>query len=214
MSISTPRFSRRPVNSASPRRSSLRQRATLGHDGLAVGNSRDVVLGRRDIAPARAAPRGMRAGAEARATRRRSSTSGCGATRGQAGTRSRFRTARSRPRRASPSPTRTSRRRRRRAAASSRADRSPASAEDADTPRGCRAKGDPASTRNRRRRPTSSHCATSCPGSHIMRSMLTLSNPAARASRDRVARRARPSAAARGASVLHRETTGRRSSDD
>ena len=63
---------------------------------------------------------------------------------------------------------------------SSRDDRFPVSTEGADTPPACTARGG-RGRRGQRSSMDASHCGTSWPGSHIIRSMLTLSNPAARA---------------------------------
>ena len=88
-----PACSRRPVITASCHRSSaVRSRRSVS-SGAPAATRDDVLVGGRHVLPALPPPASSGRPGRTRATRRRSSTSGCGATRGRAAPRSRSRTA-------------------------------------------------------------------------------------------------------------------------
>ena len=175
--MSAPSVSRSPVNSASPSRSSPVSRRVLADRRLVPGDAVDVVLGRRrhsssarrrtvECAP-QPKPRHSPSVQYFRLWR----------DRGQAARRSRFRTADSRPPRAAPS------RRRYMSAASSsgacdQAARAISSRSGAFGYTSSRYSDSVIGIERDRASTDSSHSPTVCRGSHIIRSRLTLSNPA------------------------------------
>ena len=179
--MSSPAVSRSPVKSASSIRASLVSSRRSVATGSPAADSRHIVLGGGDILPPGAVRGSSARRSRTRATRRPPSISGCGATAGRDARRSRFRTGRSRPPPGARGSTNTSPPRRRRAPATS--PRAPSLLSGA---RSDRARADTARRVRARRRSARRRCsrqsATLCCGSHIMRSRLTLSNPAARAS--------------------------------